>query len=122
MTRSLSFCCNEYSSSLSILQRTYISLFLIPLPSSKYLVNPKPYSLNQFRKDGSLPMIIILICKPNDLRKGTITKGIVTPITARVQEKAMMGWRWMRDLNHPFPRTPCVTPTAPPMVDTMASS
>jgi len=59
---------------------------------------------------------------PSFLLKGTITNGMQTPMLASVTEKAMIGWRWMKDLNHPLPYIPWVTPTAPAMVVSMPIS
>ena len=59
---------------------------------------------------------------PNFLRSGTTINGKQTPTPARAHENAIIGCRWIIDLNHPLPYIPWVTPMAPPMVVSMPNS
>mmetsp|Transcript_3181 Transcript_3181/g.4336 ORF Transcript_3181/g.4336 Transcript_3181/m.4336 type:complete len:94 (-) Transcript_3181:111-392(-) len=59
---------------------------------------------------------------PSLRRIGTITTGIAIPSVPIAMLNATIGWRWMSDLNQPFPYIPRVMPIIPEYVPRMASS
>lgn len=90
------------------------SAHLSPLPST--------YSINFGNTVPGAVWSYWFVGKPNLFLIGTITKGIVIPMAPMVILNAMMGWRWISDLYHPFPKIPWVTPRAPVIVEKIASS
>lgn len=95
-------------------QKQKISANLSPLPST--------YSINFGNTVPGAVWSYWFVGKPNLFLIGTITKGIVIPMAPMVILNAMMGWRWISDLYHPFPKIPWVTPRAPVIVEKIASS